>query len=303
MRRYQNIMICIGDPQRDHSLVSCAAPISQASQAQEIHLVHVEPAREEGTPELPGESDQGVTSEKLDQLAREHFKGHGSEKIICRSLNGQPLYELLRYAMDHEIDLIVVGKHPDEQAGLFEGILAERITRKATCTVLVMPPDCTLQPRKILAPVRDSDCSAHALETACAFAEQFKATICALNVFQVHSGYSSVGTTLEEHTELMYRWAVRDCENLIERIDTRGVEIQTRCVADLYAQPVPIILDELQKENADTIVIGARGRTGAAGVLLGAVTERLIQQSNVPVLAVKKKGECIGVLKALLSLA
>ena len=47
-------------------------------------------------------------------------------------------------------------------------------------------------------------------------------------------------------------------------------------------------------------MIGARGRTGAAGVLLGTVTEQLIRKSPSPVLAVKKKGECLGVLRALL---
>jgi nucleotide-binding universal stress UspA family protein len=47
------------------------------------------------------------------------------------------------------------------------------------------------------------------------------------------------------------------------------------------------------------IVIGARGRTGAAGILLGTVTEQLIRVSPVPVLAIKNKGECIGVLRAL----
>ena len=51
------------------------------------------------------------------------------------------------------------------------------------------------------------------------------------------------------------------------------------------------------------VVIGARGRTGAAGVLLGTVTEHLILKSPSPVLAVKKKGECIGVLRALLVIA
>ena len=50
-------------------------------------------------------------------------------------------------------------------------------------------------------------------------------------------------------------------------------------------------------------MIGARGRTGTAGVLLGTVTEQLIRKSPSPVLAVKKKGECLGVLRALLVIA
>ncbi len=66
---------------------------------------------------------------------------------------------------------------------------------------------------------------------------------------------------------------------------------------------MPIILSILGDGRGKAVVIGARGRTGAAGVLLGTVTEQLIRQSPAPVLAVKKKGECIGLLRALLTMA
>lgn len=36
---------------------------------------------------------------------------------------------------------------------------------------------------------------------------------------------------------------------------------------------------------------------------MGSVREQLIQSSSVPVLAVKRKGECLGILRALLTLA
>ncbi|UCE62029.1 MAG: universal stress protein, partial [Phycisphaerales bacterium] len=68
-------------------------------------------------------------------------------------------------------------------------------------------------------------------------------------------------------------------------------------------KPVPVILEELGSGQGRAVVIGARGRTGAAGVLLGTVTEQLIRRSPSPVLAVKKKGECLGVLRALLAIA
>ncbi len=74
------------------------------------------------------------------------------------------------------------------------------------------------------------------------------------------------------------------------------------CAPDLHDKPVPIILEAIDRLAADAVVIGARGRTGAAGVLLGKVTEQLIRESPVPVLAVKKKGECLGILRALLTL-
>jgi nucleotide-binding universal stress UspA family protein len=71
------------------------------------------------------------------------------------------------------------------------------------------------------------------------------------------------------------------------------------CLPDHRLDPVKVILERCKKTSCDLIVIGARGRTGAAGILLGTVTEQLIRVSPVPVLAIKKKGECIGVLRAL----
>jgi len=38
------------------------------------------------------------------------------------------------------------------------------------------------------------------------------------------------------------------------------------------------------------VVMGARGRSPIAALLIGSVTEHVIQTSNVPVIAVKKKG-------------
>ncbi|MBN2439428.1 MAG: universal stress protein, partial [Deltaproteobacteria bacterium] len=48
--------------------------------------------------------------------------------------------------------------------------------------------------------------------------------------------------------------------------------------------------------------IGARGRKAGAGVLLGSVTEHLIETTTVPLMAVKKKGTGMSILDALLKL-
>ena len=126
------------------------------------------------------------------------------------------------------------------------------------------------------------------------------ATVTALNVYAVHTGYSRTGKTLEEHQALLEAAAVRECAKLVKRTDTHGVYVECKCVPDLHGKPVPIILEALGSGSGRAVVIGARGRTGAAGVLLGTVTEQLIRLSPTPVLAVKKKGECLGVLRALL---
>jgi len=47
------------------------------------------------------------------------------------------------------------------------------------------------------------------------------------------------------------------------------------------------IVDVAEAENARLIVIGSRGRTGLAHILLGSVAERVVQMSPVPVVVIK----------------
>jgi nucleotide-binding universal stress UspA family protein len=240
----------------------------------------------------------------LRALADENFKGHGGEKIVCQVIQGPPLLEILRYVHDKDIDLIMLSRHLGRHGDADdEALLARRITRKATCSVLVLPEQYALQADALFVPVRDSECSANALEVACDVAATTGASVIALNVYRITSGYSRVGTDLEEHRARLDAVACRECNRLLKRVNTHGVTVQHKCVADLHGAPVPVILGELGDGTGKAVVIGARGRSGAAGVLLGNVTEQLIRNSPSPILAVKKKGECLGVVRALLTIA
>jgi hypothetical protein len=61
-----------------------------------------------------------------------------------------------------------------------------------------------------------------------------------------------------------------------------------------------ILLKEAHKINADMILLGSRGRTKSAAILLGSVAEKLVMANNVlPMLIFKKKGETVGFFEAL----
>ncbi len=306
MTRFDRVLVCVGQVPRDTQMLDYVASLSRLVGVQEIHLLHVEPSEPVPVddmllmvPEPPG--DEQIV-ETMRAAAQERLGSQGGMVRMCEKRRGSVLLEILRYAMEKEVDLVVVGRGGEASEG-DDALLASRIARKATCSVLVLPAGCAPRIGRILVPVRDSECSANALETACRIGGAAGAPVLALNVFHVNAGYHNVGLTLEEFTANLRRWAERECENLLNRVDRHGAAAASRCVPDLYARPVPIILEQAAAENADMVVIGARGRTGAAGVLLGKVTEQLIRRSRVPVLAVKKKGECLGVLQALLSLA
>jgi nucleotide-binding universal stress UspA family protein len=54
---------------------------------------------------------------------------------------GSPFVEIIRYARDEKIDLIVMGTHGrGPMAHLLLGSVAERVVRKAPCAVLTVRP-------------------------------------------------------------------------------------------------------------------------------------------------------------------
>lgn len=301
MDRFKRILICIGRPEYRQRMLEYAGGRSRLAKVEEVHVLYVAEPTDDAVPDGPREE---MTGEALKSLVAEHFKGHGDEKFVLEGVRGSPLIEPLRYAHEKEIDLIILGRHYGRKDNApDDALLARRITRKATCSVLVLPDNYQVTADAILVPVRDSECSSTALELACHIAALTRAPVTALNVYHVGTGYSRVGTSLEEHQALIGAAARRECERLIARVDMHGIDVRSDCLPDFEGDPVPIIHQEIANIGARLIVIGARGRTGAAGVLLGKVTEQLIQNSPVPVLAVKKKGECIGILRALLTLA
>jgi nucleotide-binding universal stress UspA family protein len=59
-------------------------------------------------------------------------------------------------------------------------------------------------------------------------------------------------------------------------ISTHGVEIR-------YGPPVQVLLQTAEDENADLIVVGTRGASGAMHIRLGSTSSQLTEQSTRPV--------------------
>jgi nucleotide-binding universal stress UspA family protein len=304
MKRFERILFCLDRLEHAEPKMVYVSEITRLAESREVHLLHVQD--DSPRPALATEAEPApITVETMEACAEEHLAGRAHAQVICAIVKGSPLVEILRYAHEKDIDLIVLGRVSNTGVeDLDEALLARRLTRKATCSVLVLPLETRIEPTgEIIAPIRDSECSANALEMAAAIASATGYELICLNVFQVTGGYSNVGMSLEEHQAALRENAEKETESLLARVPVGNAKIRSVFVPDLYDRPVPLILQAAQEQKADLIVIGARGLTGPAGVLLASTTENLIRESPVPVLAVKKKGESIGIVQALLTIA
>ena len=128
-----------------HSLAALeyARSFSEKFQAQ-LHVLHVVHnssymVTTEGA-ELPRWSDEelvGVARESMDKLLGSELAGSG--EVIDVIEIGNPLVQIVRYARNEKVDLIVMATHGRSGlAHIMMGSVAEKVVRKASCPVLTV---------------------------------------------------------------------------------------------------------------------------------------------------------------------
>jgi nucleotide-binding universal stress UspA family protein len=106
----------------------------------ELHLLHVLEVHASSTPVFAGGLALAPRVEESREAAEKALaKLAGGREAVRATAEGPPFLEILRYAKDNEIDLIVMGTHG--RAGLAHvllGSVAERVARKAPCPVMTV---------------------------------------------------------------------------------------------------------------------------------------------------------------------
>ena len=164
-----------------------------------------------------------------------------------------------------------------------------------------MPPGAKATFENIFVALDFSEQSTEALDRALAFARASGSNkVTCVHVYSVPIGYHKTGRSYDEFAEILEDNARKEYDQLMEKIDTRGVE--TSLVLELHKQPFQGIADLVHREGADLLAVGARGRSKTMAILLGSVSERLIEVCDIPIITVKPKGQGMSFLEAVLGL-
>jgi nucleotide-binding universal stress UspA family protein len=145
MSRFQNLLVAIDFSPTSDDVLAMAAELSRAYHAQ-VHLLHVVPsvhipyAMEPIAFDVAAYLGQSMDAARL-QLATVAAR-HPIDPAMLTPVvaSGPPAAEILRYAQEHAIDLIVLGAHGHGVIDrLLIGSVAERVARRAPCAVLMVP--------------------------------------------------------------------------------------------------------------------------------------------------------------------
>jgi universal stress protein E len=211
---------------------------------------------------------------------------HKAEAIAARSapartrvVAGDPHEALLEEAVDHAVDVICVG--PD--AGLLGGRVrigrvAAHVLRHAPCSVLIGREAGSTFPESILCGVDGSNSSNETAGLAARIAVAAGAELRLQHVVPVFAG--------DER-----EWTLDDDEP--DPIEIESAAQAARAVGArpnrerALGRPEYAILEAARRERSDLVVVGSRGLSGVARVLLGSVSEYVATHAHCSALVVR----------------
>ena len=137
---------------------------------------------------------------------------------------------------------------------------------------------------EIVVGVDGSESSKHALEWAAEEARLRGAHLRVVHAwFDVYvAGYFAAPAMYEQAA--IEEAARETLDKAVASIPDGSPELSIEAVL-VHAQPEAVLLKASQQ--ADMVVVGSRGRGGVAGLLLGSVSQRVVQHAECPVVVVR----------------
>jgi nucleotide-binding universal stress UspA family protein len=304
MEPIQKIMVLLDMSAMDETLLKYASFISDSSYAQKIYFVNIIKnitLPDEVKKEFPDLEKKALEERKslIKNKIDEFYRPEREMEIKYHIRMGPPLRTILEFAQKQSIDLIILGRKKTIPG---TGVLAQRLARRANCNLSIIPEGKEPKIEKLLVPIDFSYHSQMALEQAIFVSNQNnqEVEIICQNVFNVPVGYHYSGKTYEEFAEVMKKNAKANFEKFIRNIDTKGIKIIPEYSLDTNENLASDILDLAAKLEVDGILIGAKGRTAAAALFLGSLSEKLINSKlDVPLMIVRPKGKNVGLFETL----
>lgn len=265
-----------GSPFAEQSL-SVAESICLAYGAH-LTLMSVDPSKKHHWPFsaiAPNDQIKGGEAERkqyLEQIAS-RLKKAGLETGIAVS-KGDVATQIIDYAHDSRVDLIVMGTHGRSGLERFMiGSVANKMIQISDTPILLLRPTTEWRSRwsqfkRLLVTVDGSHESERILPFARALAAQFGSEVILLSVPE---GQASVS----------YRAQLQDyLQKLADAFADDGIKVQAIVTG---SSPARTIVRTSEEERADLIMLATHGLGGVERLMIGSVADRVVRQAQCPV--------------------
>ena len=219
--------------------------------------------------------------------------GPGKKGVeVCGELaSGYPAEEILRYADENSIDLILMATHG--RSGLKRwaiGSVVDKVLRASKVPVWLVPARCPQDvtydmwpKRTILVPLDGSEMAEAVLPHVEALAEQSGVELVDVVLLRVADSpvmsdhyFSNIPETRGEIEKYLAR--------VEERLQKAGLSVQSRV---LTGEPAEQIVDYANASPFSLVVMSTHARSGLSRWVLGSVATKLVSEISGPILLVR----------------
>lgn len=300
----KKLLVCIDMSAFDDTLIAYAAMFAKTIKAERIYFIHV--VRSLEIPEKLKEEFPEMTTpldESLINKIKPKIEKHISEDDISYQIGikeGNVTENILKWSKIKQVDLILMGRKQKSQGS---GVNPTRIANISLCSVLIVPKSPPLSIKNIFAPIDFSLYSKRAISRSLTIRASESDKIFLQNVYRVPSGYHYTGKTYQEFANIMEENAKNDFKIFLKKYDLNAQDFEFSAIMGENDDPADLIFQEAKKVNSELIIIGSRGRTTAASLLLGSVAIALLRYNfEIPCFIVKNKNENMGFFQALMQI-
>lgn len=286
---YPKALVMLALDPRDHTVVEALVASAARMGVRDVRVAHVH-ARDPFPAALAPPLAPTDRPELLDRAVEELRQRLPGCSVVGVHAVGRPDEELAHIIEAEDIDLLVIGRSRAEGGKDGWGPRGRKLLHAITCSALVVPEGARLDLADVVVGFDFSHCSAEALSIATHIADRVEA------VYQYDLAAAGTGAlTAEEFQIQLSGNALNHFEGTV--LPQLGPVPRPELVVIPGADPAGVLVSVAGERP---IVMGSRGLTRLALMLLGSTAETVAGMAEGPVLIARKKGETTGLLEGLI---
>ena len=236
---------------------------------------------------LAGDLTKKAAELVADQVGRVLHLSVDDYRIVVET--GRAEDEIVRISEEEHAELVVIGAKPREGAERVLGHVAERVVRYAHSSVLIARAHAGTA--KILVATDFTEGSTAAMKLGGELVTKLAVDGTLLHVVQLpaeSSALSAVSSALGSPWIPPTQTAIESLEALgRSTLDGLAKQYGFTHVAQVEGTPAEVIVARAEAIDAEMILMGSRGRTGLARLVLGSTAEKVIRNSKTSVLVAR----------------
>ncbi len=306
MEKYKinTILVALDLSKNDDALIDRVIRLSHISEIYKVYFLNIQKNLdlddkiEEKHPDVVAPLDEQI-KKMIEEKIKSSSAGAMNSDYDIFVDDGDPTKKILKWTKIKDVDLLLLGKKITSEGS---GVSANKIARTCSCSVSFIPEVVQENPNEVIVPIDFSEPSILAVRQALfLFKEYPTIKVNCVHFYEVPSGYHTSGKSYEEFAQVMKENSTKEFNRIKEIIGEEAKNLTCNYVLNENNSIAEQILKYAVKEKASGIIVGSRGRTMAASLVLGSVADKLISiNTHFSLFIAKEKNKNLSFLEALI---